>query len=126
MALKVGEETEKTAVEAIVGAQIAKIGFAKAMKNKWVKISADKKSVERIAEEIKDDEKDQLAAFLSENRIESYDKKLIDGIKKRKLITIVSKKSYEVTKGANYATQRVKLETNLTADMLRSGEWKNQ
>jgi len=57
-ALKFGEETEKTAVEAIVGAQIAKIGFAKAMKNKWVKISADKKSVERIAEELKDDEKD--------------------------------------------------------------------
>mmetsp|Transcript_100480 Transcript_100480/g.138492 ORF Transcript_100480/g.138492 Transcript_100480/m.138492 type:complete len:225 (+) Transcript_100480:411-1085(+) len=96
------------------------------MKNKWVKISADKKSVERIAEEIKDDEKDQLAAFLNENKIEAYDKKLIDGIKKRKLINIVSKKSYEVTKGSNFALQRVKLTTDLTADMLRSGDWKNQ
>jgi len=38
----------------------------------------------------------------------------------------VSIKSYEVTKGSNFALQRVKLETNLTADMLRTESWKNQ
>jgi phenylalanyl-tRNA synthetase alpha chain len=31
-----GEETLKTEVEQRVGAQIAKVGFGKAMKNKWV------------------------------------------------------------------------------------------
>lgn len=31
-----GEETLKTDVETRVGAQIAKVGFGKAMKNKWV------------------------------------------------------------------------------------------
>lgn len=33
-------------------------------------------------------------------------------------------KSYNVTKGSNFATERVKLEAELTNDMLRTGEWK--
>lgn len=40
-------------------------------------------------------------------------------------MTIVSQKSYRVTKGANFAPKRVKLETQLTADMLRTGSWKD-
>jgi len=49
----------KTEVEAQVGALIAKVGFAKAMKNKWVKIAGDKKEkVIRIAEELKDADKE--------------------------------------------------------------------
>jgi len=64
-ALAVGAETLKTDVEAQVGAQIAKIGFAKAMKNKWVKIAGEKKEkVIRIAEELKDEDKEQLNAFV--------------------------------------------------------------
>jgi phenylalanyl-tRNA synthetase alpha chain len=34
-------------------------------------------------------------------------------------------KSYLVTKAGNFATERVKLETELTAAMIRSGEWKD-
>jgi len=40
-------------------------------------------------------------------------------------VTIVSQKSYKVTKGANFAPKRVKLETQLTAEMLRTGSWKD-
>ena len=55
----VGAETPKIEVEAQVGVQIAKIGFAKAMKNKWVKIAGAKKElVVRIEEELKDEDKD--------------------------------------------------------------------
>ena len=58
-ALVVGAETPKIEVEAQVGVQIAKIGFAKAMKNKWVKIAGAKKElVVRIEEELKDEDKD--------------------------------------------------------------------
>lgn len=46
-------------------------------------------------------------------------------MKKRQLLTVVSLKSYNVTKGANYQPERQKLETDLTADMLRSGSWKD-
>ncbi len=45
-------------------------------------------------------------------------------MKKRKLINVVTNKSYKVTKGSNFAAQRQKLETDLTVDMIRSGAWK--
>ena len=44
-------------VEAKVGDLDAKIGFAKAMKNKWVRLESDKVSVTRIAETLVDEEK---------------------------------------------------------------------
>lgn len=82
---------------------IAKVGFAKAMKNKWVKIAGDKKEkVIRIAEELKDADKEQLNIFLANPEVEGHDKKLLDLFKKRKLISIASSKSYKVTKGTNY------------------------
>jgi hypothetical protein len=41
------------------GAEIAKIGFAKAMKNKWIKIEGEKKDqVIRIAKDIKDEDQE--------------------------------------------------------------------
>ena len=102
-ALQVGAEVLKSDVEAQVGAQLAKIGFAKAMKNKWVKLAGDKKEkVIRIAEELKDADKDQLNAFVASPEVEGHDKKELDQFKKRKLISIISRKSYKVTKGAQY------------------------
>lgn len=45
-------------------------------------------------------------------------------MKKRQLLNIVTAKTYKVTKGDNYKPEFKKLPTNLTADMLRTGEWK--
>jgi len=39
-------------------------------------------------------------------------------------LNIKSVKSYKVTKGVNFAEERMKFETELTVDMLRSGTWK--
>ena len=78
-ALEVGAEVLKTDVEAKVGAQIAKIGFAKAMKNKWVKIAGEKKEkVIRIAEELVDADKNQLAVYLAKPAVDEHDKKMLD------------------------------------------------
>ena len=116
-----GVEVLKTEVEAQVGAQLAKIGFAKAMKNKWVKLAGDKKEkVVRTAEELKDAEQDQLNAFVASPEVERHDKKMLDQFKKRKLISIITRKSYKVTKGAQFNPTRAKLETQLTADILRT------
>ena len=50
-ALVVGEEVDKKVVEDKVGKQIAKIGFQKAMSNKWIQLCGDKKqNVKRVAE----------------------------------------------------------------------------
>lgn len=46
-------------------------------------------------------------------------------MKKRQLLTVVSKKSFKITKGPQWAADFVKLPTALTADMLRSNEWEN-
>lgn len=54
----------KADVEKKVGDLIGKIGFAKAMKNKWVKLESDKVSVTRVAENLVDDEKRQLSAYV--------------------------------------------------------------
>jgi len=65
--LELNVATTKADVEAKVGALVAKVGFAKAMKNKWVKIVGENKDqVERIAAELKDEDKEQLSTFLFE------------------------------------------------------------
>ena len=46
-------------------------------------------------------------------------------MKKKKQITVISNKSYNVTKGKNYAPIKQKMETQLTADMLRTGSYKD-
>ena len=56
-ALELNVTTSKADVDAKVGDLIAKVGFAKAMKNKWVKLEADKVSVTRIAETLHDEDK---------------------------------------------------------------------
>merc|ERR1719469_1092836 len=81
--LVMGEETAKTEVEKRVGAQVAKIGFAKAMKNKWLKVSGAKKElVTRTAAEIKDEDQDKLRAMAGDLP-EKHDKKEVDLMKKR-------------------------------------------
>lgn len=52
-------------------------------------------------------------------------KKTVDSYKKRKHLIVKSIKTYKVIKGANFATERLKLETELTSQMLRSGAWKD-
>ena len=67
----------------------------------------------------------QLKAFQADPSVTAHDKKVLDTLKKRKLVSVVTNKSYKVTKGTEYAPERVKLETQLTAEMLRSGAWKD-
>lgn len=119
------ELTSKVDVEAKVGEQIAKIGFAKAMKNKWIRLESDKASVTRLAEALPDAERDQLQAFVDQPSFDAHDKKIIEQLKKRKLVNVITSKSYLVTKGSEYQPERVKQETQLTAEMLRSGAWKD-
>ena len=94
------------------------------MKNKWVKLAGEAKDkVIRIAEQLVDQDQEQLKKFQETPAVEDNDKKTVDLFKKRKLVSVVSQKSYKVTKGKNYAPVRAKLETQLTAEMLRTGEW---
>ena len=124
--LKQGEKIEKKEVEGKFEKKVAKIAFAKAMKNKWIK--ADKTHVEQIVadEEVKDTTQASLKEMLENIRADQHDKKILTDMKKRKLLQIVSIKFYAVTKGINYREERVALEAELTADMLRDGSWKSK
>lgn len=53
------------------------------------------------------------------------DKKALDNLKKRKLTTPRKVIYFSVSKGSNYAKTVQKLETDLTAEMLQSGNWKS-
>lgn len=102
-----GTATDKSEVEQRVGAEIAKIGFAKAMQKKWIQLDgANKNVVVRIAEVLEDQDKDLLSKYSENNDLEAHDKKIVEQMKKRKLINVVSNKSYKVTKGSNFAPQR--------------------
>jgi phenylalanyl-tRNA synthetase alpha chain len=122
--MEVGKPTLKAEIEEKVGKNLGGIGYAKAMKNKWIK-NVDKTTVERTAENIEDTDRDLLKKLDENKNLEAHDKKMVDNIKKRKMIQVVSHKSYKVSKGANFNPIRVKLQTELTLDMLRSGKWKD-
>lgn len=93
------------------------------MKQKWIKKDGDK--FERIAESPVDEDQTNLNKFLADPSLDSHDKKMVDQYKKRKHLLVKSAKSYSVQKGSNWALERVKLETELTAEMLRTGAWKD-
>ena len=119
--MQINVVTTMAQMEQKVGQQIAKIGFGKAMKQKWIKKEGN--DFMRIAENPVDDDKTNLNKFLGDPTLESHDKKTVDQYKKRKHLNVKSIKSFKVTKGPNFATERVKLETELTAEMIRTKEW---
>jgi len=120
--MALNEVVDMAEMENRVGKQIAKVGFGKAMKQKWIKKNENK--FERIAENPVDEDKTNLNKFVANPNLDDHDKKTVDAYKKRKHLTVKSIKTYQVTKGTNFAPERTKLETELTAQMLRSGAWK--
>lgn len=117
------ESVDLATMEERVGKQIAKIGQGKAMKQKW--IVKDGSNFKRVAENPVDDDKTHLNKFLDNPNLDAHEKKMVDQYKKRKHLQVKSLKSYQVSKGENFALERVKLETELTSTMLRAGEWKD-
>jgi phenylalanyl-tRNA synthetase alpha chain len=105
---------------AIVGADAAKIGQGTAFRNKWIKKDGD--SLIPIAKEVKDTTRELLQGIRDTRT--SDDAKLVADLRKRKLITTSKVFRYVVRKGPAYAKKMPVEVTDLTADMLASGEWK--
>jgi phenylalanyl-tRNA synthetase alpha chain len=108
-----------------VGKSISKIGMGKCMKNKWIKKQGDKLQPLKKEGEVQDETRDLLQTLSNANGDEkSINAKDCDGLKKRKLITLQTQKSYTVTRGAEYAPKRVKKAADLTKELLDSGAYK--
>ncbi|MCJ1422741.1 Phenylalanyl-tRNA synthetase, beta subunit, cytoplasmic [Sticta canariensis] len=105
----------------IVGKESAEVGMGKAFKAGWIK--KDKDTLRVNTDSITDTSQAQLR--LIQNQRSHPDPKVISELRKRKLVTMQKVISFEFTKGPKFATEFVKEETDLTADMLASGAWKN-
>jgi phenylalanyl-tRNA synthetase alpha chain len=80
----------------------------------------------RIAEHLDDTDKNLLSAFVANPDLSAHAAGDVDKLKKRKLVVVATQKTYAVTKGTNFAPVRQKQETDLTADMMKSGAWKEK
>ncbi|KAJ6222667.1 hypothetical protein RDWZM_001212 [Blomia tropicalis] len=106
---------------------VAKLGFTKAMSNKWIAIdkSSGKPLVIRKATTVVDEVRHvlQLVQDGSSNKLTDQKKQ---ELKKRKLIAEINEKSYDVRKAENFSTTIAKPETDISAEMIRDGSWKSK
>ena len=105
----------------LVGKEAAKVGQGTAFKLKWIK--KDNEVLRVNTDSIRDTVREQLQSIESTR---TYDEpKVIADLQKRKLVTTHKVPSYKISKGPKYSIKFVKEETDLTADMLASGAWRN-
>ncbi|XP_050364130.1 phenylalanine--tRNA ligase alpha subunit, cytoplasmic [Argentina anserina] len=98
-----------------------KIACAQAAKNRWVDFG--KQLVTRKIQHVDNDKVQTLLLQIQDAKDLCQDD--IKALTKRKLITLHVKKGFSVIKGLNYAPERKKVATDLTRDMLQSGDWNN-
>lgn len=104
----------------------SKIGFSKAMANKWIKVdrNVDPPLIKKSVENIKDEAKNLLIKIQSDSK--SVETKVLNILKKRKFVQLLSTKSYSITKGSNFHLNIEKHETDLTSEMLNNDSWKTK
>ncbi|KAL6939900.1 Phenylalanyl-tRNA synthetase, beta subunit, cytoplasmic [Hanseniaspora osmophila] len=109
-----------------------KIGQAKAFKNGW--ISKNKDNEITVSDKIKDkvdsinDETKDLLIKIAKNgdsAEKEIDSKVLNDLKKRKLVAPKKISIFSVVKGADFSTTLTKMETDLTSDMITSGSYKD-
>ncbi|KAK3520503.1 hypothetical protein QTP70_024119 [Hemibagrus guttatus] len=89
-----------------------KVGFSKAMSNKWIRVDKGHEGGPRV--------------FRTVESIEDTVREKLQLVKKGQIIKIWTVKSYWITKGSNFSTTITKQETELTPEMIASGSWKEK
>ncbi|XP_045483138.1 phenylalanine--tRNA ligase alpha subunit [Harmonia axyridis] len=104
----------------------SKIGFSKALAAGWVQLdkSTGQSIVKRKTNSIEDNVQKNLI-LIADNKLSNISDKEKQDYKKRKLIQEVTIKSFLLKRGTEFSLTLPKLETDLTADMINSGNWKN-
>ncbi|KAM4059625.1 tRNA synthetases class II core domain-containing protein [Hirsutella rhossiliensis] len=110
------QELEK----AIGDKTVTKLGQGKAFREKWISKGKDGKLV-ATADSIQDVTRAQLQ-HIKESR--TGDAKVLNDLKKRKLIRMQKIITFKMAKGPKFALEIQKEATDLTADMITSGAWK--
>lgn len=95
------------------------MGQGNAFRNRWIKKDGD--ALVLLAKEVEDSTRNLLQRVQETKSLE--DSKVLADLKKRKLVTLSKVISYTVTKGPKYAKEIPVEVTDLTVEMLQSGEW---
>lgn len=96
---------------------VAKIGMGVCMKNKWLAKQGDR--VVAAVQDAKDETADWLRAVDAQQEVPEA---TLQALKKRKLVTQITRKSYRITKGPDFREQRVRKVADLTRSMLEVRE----
>ena len=108
-----------------VGKDVAKIGMGNCMKNKWIKKDGADIVAVKTMDEVSDETQHALQKLKESGFTEdALDDKTLQGLKRRKLIKLNTRKSCKVQRGPSYSPKRQKKAADLTKEMLDSGAWK--
>uniref|UniRef100_A0ABK0L757 Phenylalanine--tRNA ligase alpha subunit n=1 Tax=Rattus norvegicus TaxID=10116 RepID=A0ABK0L757_RAT len=105
-----------------------KVGFSKAMSNKWIRVdksAADGPRVFRVVDSIEDEVQRRLQQVQA-GQAEKLAEKERNELRKRKLLTEVILKTYWVSKGKGFSTSVSKQEAELSPEMISSGSWRDR
>lgn len=104
------------------------VGFKQAMQQKWVAIdkSAAEPVVVRKAESISDRVLEILTTVSSQGTDPDASQAELQALSKRKLVALEKWKTFTLTKGPKFALERKKAATDLTAEMLAKGTWREE
>uniref|UniRef100_A0A3B4U022 phenylalanine--tRNA ligase n=1 Tax=Seriola dumerili TaxID=41447 RepID=A0A3B4U022_SERDU len=105
-----------------------KIGFSKAMSNKWIRVDKAHEGGPRIFRTVEsiDDQVRQKLLLVQKGNTSQLEEKEKNELKKRKLLSEVTVKTYWITKGNSFSTTLTKQETELTPEMIATGNWKEK
>uniref|UniRef100_A0AAX7TA39 phenylalanine--tRNA ligase n=1 Tax=Astatotilapia calliptera TaxID=8154 RepID=A0AAX7TA39_ASTCA len=105
-----------------------KIGFSKAMSSKWIRVDKAHEGGPRIFRTVEsiDDQVREKLLLVQKGHSTQLEEKEKNELKKRKLLSEVTVKSYWITKGNSFSTTITKQETELTPEMIASGNWKEK
>lgn len=101
------------------------VGFKQAMQQKWIVLNKDATgpTVSRKVAEIEDSVQSALAD-IDRGAVASVPEKIIIALKKRKLLAPETWKTFRLGKGPRFTRERVKEATDLTAEMIGKGTWR--
>ena len=122
-----GTQTKKILLEKL-GKGTMGFGFNLAIKAKSIKYEKQSDNVSLLLTELpdKDENQEKIIQMSKESDPEKYDQKLIqDFIKIYKFIKVSVINSFLVKKGKKFDLGLVKLETELTADLLANDKWES-
>lgn len=125
-AMDSGADTSFNGANVALGAQVASRGRQQALRKKWVRIT-DAKVIEPVLDaEVVDTVADALRTLRAQDGSpEGVPADVLKTLKSRKLAASKPFKTYRIYKGERLAEARKVQATDLTKEMLETGEWKN-